>query len=176
MIFKIILLGDVKVGKSTIRLRYLGEGFRARYIATLGSDFSIKQVGTSQLQIWDLAGQSNFKPIIKNYYTGAHGIILVYDFNKEETMRNIPSWIDDFISAGNDIVPMVVIANKIDLRSDKNWGVDTEIAKKFVDDLSKHYGEPITYIETSALTGENISNAFDKLLIHLNDLIRQLDV
>ena len=76
-----------------------------------------------------------------------------------------------FISSGNNIVPMVVIGNKIDLRSNRNIDADTETVETYVQGLSQWYGEPMTYIETSALTGENIDAAFTKLIENINEKI-----
>ena len=65
--FKLILLGDPMVGKTSLRLRYMGEGFREQYLSTLGTDFSIQIYKNFRLQIWDLAGQENFKKVIRTY-------------------------------------------------------------------------------------------------------------
>ncbi len=165
---KVVIVGEAIVGKTTIRLRYLGKGFRKEYLSTLGADFAIKNYKNQQIQIWDLAGQVNFRAITKSYYVGTHGIIAVFDITRKDTLTVIPSWIEEFITIHGYLVPIMIIGNKIDLRGTTNTTVNTEEAIEFVNDLSEKYQQEINYIETSALTGQNIDNAFEKLVDQIN--------
>ncbi|OLS29051.1 MAG: GTPase KRas precursor [Candidatus Heimdallarchaeota archaeon LC_2] len=168
--FKVVIVGEAIVGKTTIRLRYLGKGFRKEYLSTLGADFAIKEYKNNQIQIWDLAGQVNFRAITKSYYVGTHGMIIVFDVTRRDTMEIITSWIDEFISSHGKLVPTVVIGNKIDLRRMLNEDVTTEEANDFVQKLTEKYQVQIEYIETSALTGQNIEDAFENLIDRIENL------
>lgn len=157
--FKIVTVGDVKVGKTTLRLRYIGEDFQEKYIPTIGVDFAIATYDNYILQIWDLAGQQTFSFIIETMYLGASGLIVVFDVTNRETMLNVPNWIDSFLTIERTSVPIVVFGNKIDLRNESS--IQRIEAEEFVTSLSKKYHVEISYVETSALTGENLRSAFE---------------
>ncbi|OLS19171.1 MAG: GTPase KRas precursor [Candidatus Heimdallarchaeota archaeon LC_2] len=157
--FKIIMVGDAMVGKTTLRLRYMGEGFREKYIPTIGVDFAIATYQNYILQIWDLAGQQTFNSMIEKMYLGATGIIVVFDVTNKKTMLNVPNWIDAFLTIERKAVPMVVFGNKVDLRDESS--IQKLEAEEYVNNLSKKYEVEVNYVETSALTGENIKSAFE---------------
>ncbi|MHA2098542.1 MAG: Rab family GTPase [Candidatus Kariarchaeaceae archaeon] len=162
-VYKIIIIGDPIVGKTTLRLRYIGEGFRKQYVATLGTDFALATYKEYIMQIWDLAGQDAFRNVIKTMFIGAEGVILVFDVTNRVSMENLSNWIDQFLEVEKTPVPMVVFGNKVDLRSEVA-SIQTDEASEFVYNLSKKYGIEIGYIETSALTGKNIKIAFEGLI------------
>lgn len=161
MTFGDVKVGDVKVGKTTLRLSYVGEGFRSTYIPTMGIDFAIATYQNYVLQIWDLAGQETFQSITKTMYLGADGIIVVFDVTNRESMLNVPNWIDGFLTIESKTVPIVVFGNKIDLRNEYTDSIQKTEAEEFVNSLSRKYEMEINYVETSALTGENIKTAFE---------------
>lgn len=163
-IFKIIILGDPKVGKTTLRLRYIGEGFRKEYISTLGADFAITTYGEYILQIWDLAGQDTFEILTKRFYKGAQGVIIVFDITNHESMNHLENWIDKFKENEGKLVPLVIFGNKIDLRDGTENSILHNEGRDHVKNLSKKFDTDINYIETSALTGENIDSAFGQLV------------
>ena len=85
-LYKILLLGDTQVGKSSFLMRYIDNTFQESYLSTVGLDFKVKNVqlddgNTYRVQIWDTAGQDRFHAITRNYFKNAHGIILIYDVN-----------------------------------------------------------------------------------------------
>ena len=171
---KFILLGDGGVGKSSIRRQYMGEGFRKSHLMTIGADFSNKiqiidnkfQVST---QIWDLAGQVQFKSVRKRFYLGASGVMLVYDITSRESFTNITNWfqelIDNSFNKNNaKKIPIIFIGNKIDLVEQREVSVDN--VKAYIQTLKRvpelsHI--PMYNIETSALDGTNIEEVFEKL-------------
>lgn len=168
--FKIVLLGETSVGKTTLCRRYMGEGFQENYLATLGAEFVIKEKDDVRLLIWDIGGHRNFMNIIESYLQGGQGLVLVYDIMRPDTLETISKWVDYFIKANDNIVPTILVANKIDLREPGDSSVNREIAQMHLDKLSKKYNQKFQYIETSALTGENIDKAFEKLIDELLDL------
>ncbi len=163
-VFKVVIMGDPMVGKTSLRLRYLGEGFRKQYISTIGADFAIATHKNYIIQLWDLAGQVSFENLTSRFHKGAEGLILVFDITRRLSMLNISNWIDKFLLTESEAVPMIVLGNKIDLRDDNEFYIQSKEAIKFVSDISERYETPIVYYETSALSGVNISSAFEGLV------------
>jgi Ras-related protein Rab-1A len=151
------------VGKTSLRQRFMGEGFKKQYLSTLGTDFSIQHYKNFRLQIWDLGGQDNFKRLIKSYIKGSKGIVLVFDVVKPDSLDNLESWLDLFIEVNDKLVPTVIVGNKIDLRHSEPEIVGINQALDYVKKLSEKYSISFRYIETSALTGVNINDAFESL-------------
>lgn len=163
-IFKIVLLGEPSVGKTSLCRRYMGQGFQENYLATLGAEFVIKELDDVQLLIWDIGGHKNFRNIFKAYLSGSQGLILVCDVMRPDTLANIDKWVDYYIEANNKIAPSILVTNKIDLRSEDGGALQETDARSRLDQLSKKYNQEFRYIETSAKTGENIEEAFENLI------------
>ena len=94
LLYKILLLGDSSVGKTCFLMRYSDNTFQEIHMSTIGLDYKLKNVQLDdgkivKIQIWDTAGQDRFRSITKNYYKGAHGIILIYDVTSRKTYENI---------------------------------------------------------------------------------------
>ena len=98
-IFKILLIGDSSVGKSSILLRFTDEVFEEQMSSTIGVDFRVKTVHiggkTVKLTIWDTAGQEAFLSITRSYYRGADGALLVYDISRRATFQNLTRWLGE---------------------------------------------------------------------------------
>ena len=92
-LIKLVLAGDGAVGKTTLRRRYLGEGFQSSYMMTIGADFAVKRVdiGGRQItfQIWDLAGQQSFKLVRGSFYSGAFAALLCFDLTNQVSFDNL---------------------------------------------------------------------------------------
>jgi len=93
---KLLMIGDSAVGKTSLLLRYANDTFSSTFITTIGIDFKIKTVHLSgkkvKLQIWDTAGQEQFRTITRSYFRGAQGIVLVYDITDRRTFNSVRSW------------------------------------------------------------------------------------
>lgn len=170
-VLKIVLIGDGGVGKTAIRERYLGRGFKAQYLLTIGADFAMRDDTISgesiRYQIWDLAGQQRFDAVREVYYKGSVGALLVYDVTRPDSYFNTPKWINElWTNNGRGRVPIVVVANKIDMRELSDDTVSPEQGRVFTDrltKLTKPEGFDCHYIETSAKTGVNIQASFSLL-------------
>ena len=158
--YKILLLGDSSVGKTCILTRYADNTFQEEHMATIGLDFKIKSVNLNgkivKVQIWDTAGQDRFKSITKNYYKGAHGIILIYDVTKRKTFDNLKNWIDTIKEEVSDKVSVILVGNKID--NIDNRVVTTQEGQGIANEYN------LQFYETSAKTGDNIDIAFNDLI------------
>jgi len=167
--FKVCLIGDGYVGKTSIRRKYIGEGFRSNYIPTLGVDFAQKitstKDGNTRLVIWDIAGQSQFQSLRKRYYEGCSGLILVYSVVDRESFDNASKWLVEAHGYMKKFPVLIIVANKIDLRAyyPKEDIISYEEGEEFTKMFSEKLNTPSIFIETSALTGVNIDEAFDRL-------------
>ena len=175
-VYKIALIGDGGVGKTSIRERYLGNGFKAQYLLTVGADFAMRDDNINgysvRYQIWDLAGQNRFDGVREAYYNGCVGGLLVYDITRPESFYNSPKWINElWTNNGRGRVPIVVVANKIDLSNIAENTISRNQGWSFTNNLSNltdSDGFHCHFIETSAKTGANIPQAF--ALLGLNVL------
>jgi len=154
--FKIVLLGDPSVGKSSLAKRFVDNMFRMDYIMTIGMDIRSKIVHVQdnkivKLVIWDLGGQSFFKDVRETYCKGANGAIIVFDLTRQETFMNLHEWLQTLWKTAGKL-PLAICANKFDLRS-----IRTISRERALDIVRFSSAE---YFETSAKTGENVAKAF----------------
>ena len=98
-LFKVLLIGNSSVGKSSLLLRFVDNQWNDLFVPTIGVDFKIRTMEIDnknvKLQIWDTAGQERFKNITASYYRGAHGIFVVYDISDNESFKNINNWMNE---------------------------------------------------------------------------------
>ena len=118
-LYKILLLGDSSVGKTCFLMRYTDNTFQEIHMSTIGLDYKLKNVQLDEgkivkIQIWDTAGQDRFRSITKNYYKGAHGIILIYDVTARKTFDNVKAWVEQIREEVSDKVSIILVGNKID--------------------------------------------------------------
>lgn len=155
-LFKLLLIGNSAVGKSSILLRFSDNIFNESFLPTIGVDFKIKtfelQGRTVKLQIWDTAGQERFKTITSSYYKGAHGIILVYDITDRQSFKDIENWLAEVEKYASENVVKLLVGNKCDLESARQ--VKYEDGKELANSLG------VKFIETSAKNSIHIEDAF----------------
>ena len=122
--FKVLLLGDAAVGKTSLIKRLITGKFLdktdSNYIATIGIDYKRKTIRIEEnkfvkLQIWDTAGQERFRGLAKNYYRGADAVVLVYDVTQARTFVDVPSWLEELetFSLDERKILQVIVANKV---------------------------------------------------------------
>ncbi|MHA2092053.1 MAG: Rab family GTPase [Candidatus Kariarchaeaceae archaeon] len=172
-VYKLTLLGDGGVGKTSLRHRYLGEGFKQNYMATIGADFAIKRLdeeGNNIVQIWDLAGQPRFSIVREGYYIGTKGAILVYDISRPETFYSIPNWIAELMDNLDDDEPppMALVGNKADLREEQTNFITVDQGEDYAKELGEWAELEIPHIETSAKTGLNVNKMFKIIVDNIN--------
>ena len=159
LMFKILLLGDSGVGKSSLLLRYTKNEFISDLRSTIGVEFALKYITIDnfqlKVQIWDTAGMERYRSITNAYYKGAKGVIVVYDICRQKSFENVDKWIDDFKSKADDDAVILLIGNKSDL--DEKREVSKEEAE------SKAQKNKFGFMETSAKDNNNVQKAFETL-------------
>ena len=160
MMFKVVLVGDSFVGKTNIMSKYLKNEFHEDSKATVGVEFGSKQFtieGHSvKAQIWDTAGQERYKAITSAYYKGAKGAFIVYDITRKNSFESVERWVSDIISVADKKITIILIGNKSDLEDQRQ--VTKEEAEEKATKLE------IAFMETSALSGDNLEKAFEKMM------------
>jgi len=157
-LFKLLIIGDSGVGKSSLLLRFADNTFSGNYITTIGVDFKIRTIEVDgdkvKLQIWDTAGQERFRTITSTYYRGTHGVIVVYDVTSGESFANVKRWLHE-IEQNCDVVNRILVGNKNDAPDRKV--VLTEDAQRFADQMG------IQLFETSAKENINVEEMFNAI-------------
>ena len=158
-LFKVLLIGNSSVGKSSLLLRFVDNQWNDLFVPTIGVDFKIRTMEIDnknvKLQIWDTAGQERFKNITASYYRGAHGIFVVYDISDMESFKNINNWLIEIEKNANKNVYKILVGNKCDLEDKRT--VSYQQGKE----LAETYG--MQFIETSAKSNTNVDEAFQLL-------------
>jgi len=161
-VFKIILVGDYGVGKSTSIHRFVENKFKANYVPTLGVQVTKKSLeinGNSiDLMIWDLAGQDRYAMVRQRFYTGTQGILMLYDVTRMSSLKNIKKWHAE-VSRFTKGLPIIFIGNKIDLVEKKE--VKTEDVNSFLEENNINVN---IKMKTSAKDGLNTEKAFHFLV------------
>ena len=156
-LFKVLLLGDSDVGKSSLILRYTDETFNSKLVNSIGVDFKMKKKEIDgkviKVQIWDTAGHERFRSITYSYYRGANAIIIVFDLSDKKSFVSITEWLKQIEKHAKENVFKFLVGNKSDLVEERK--VTYEEAKQYADE------HELPYIETSAKEGININELFD---------------
>jgi Ras-related protein Rab-1A len=154
--FKILLIGDLGVGKSCVILRYVEGDFPGNIMSSIGVDFKTKQIDLDdrliKLQIWDTAGHEKFRTITTSYYKSAHAIIILYDITQKASFDHIRNWITEIDKFGKQGVLKVIVGNKLDMENNR------KITKEAAENLALKYG--IKLWEVSAKDNTNIEEMF----------------
>jgi len=163
-VFKIVILGDSAVGKTSLINQYVEATFQEDYKPTLGANIIRKDViidhinAKVRLIMWDLAGQEKYNVIRSMYFQGCVGALLVYDITRNSTFESITlKWLKDFSKYVKKEGGYVVIGNKMDLKDQR--AVKPELGERLAKEIKAS-----TFIETSAKFNENVEAAFKKLI------------
>jgi Ras-related protein Rab-1A len=155
-LFKLVLIGDSGVGKSSLLLRFADDNFTDSFISTIGVDFRFRTIHvqdkTVKLQIWDTAGQERFRTITSAYYRGADGIIMVYDVTSSESFDHVEEWLSEVDRYANPNTSKLLVGNKADLIEEK------VVAESDAQAFAERIG--VSFLETSAKTATNVDTAF----------------
>ena len=161
--FKLVFIGNVAVGKSSIIKRYIKNTYDEDYICTIGTELSQKSLSIGEnnkinLFIWDTCGQERFRSVTKQYYRDAQAILLVFDLTDNKSFNDLSSWIDEAINFTNNKNCMFFLfGNKCD-ESEKR-----KVGKNEIKNFMKKYPKVKKYFEVSALKGDYIEIALEKI-------------
>ncbi|XP_058987341.1 ras-related protein Rab-6A-like [Musca domestica] len=162
--FKVIVLGERNVGKSTIITRFMYDNFDHVYKATVGIDFLIKAVSLDnssvRLQIWDTAGQERFRSLIPSYVRDSSAAIVVYDVNNRRSFQQISMWINELRTQLSMDVVIMLVGNKTDLTNERE--VETAEGQDKANELN------VMFMETSAKNSNDIKGLFQRMAMALN--------
>ena len=166
---KIILIGDCKVGKTSILQRLIDNKFNEKYETSLSLEYSNYTIKMNnfiiRMQIWDTPGQEKYESdsIISNYYKTADVAIFIYAINDLKSYNNINEYMKDFINENkeNDDIRKVLLGNKLDLENERK--VDIKIAKNFSKKNKFDYFYEITCKNNDSKKMNNIRNIFDSI-------------
>ncbi len=197
--FKFIILGDHQVGKTSIIRRFIEKRFQQDYRTTIGlnvlsHDFEVFG-NRINILLWDIGAQEYFKRFRKTYYNGTQAAFVVFDTTSRKSFENVKTWYNELMEfAQNKDLPIIIIGNKIDLKEQREVSFEegANLAKELSElatfsiksdltpfsDLSrfsKGTKTRISFIETSALTGENIHEAFTFLSYHFIQRFEELE-
>merc|ERR1711973_587890 len=161
--FKVVLLGEGCVGKSSIVLRYVEDKFNSSHLSTMQAAFMMKKLQINDtrvnLAIWDTAGQERFHALGPIYYRDAQGAVLVYDITDEDSFQKVKVWVKELRRMVGPEINLIIAGNKIDLERKRT--VNQEMAETFAASVNA------VHIQTSAKKNEGIDNLFETLTNHI---------
>jgi len=159
-LFKVVLIGDSGVGKSNLLSRFTRNEFSLETKTTIGVEFATRSIQCegkiTKAQIWDTAGQERYRAITSAYYRAAVGALLVYAINSRNSFRNIERWLAELRENADRNIVIMLVGNKSDLKHLRE--VSTEEATEFAQKNG------LLFMETSALDGDKVEDAFQQLI------------
>jgi len=157
--FKLVLLGESSVGKSSLVLRFVKGQFHEFQESTIGAAFLTQTVQiddtTVKFEIWDTAGQERYHSLAPMYYRGAQAAIVVYDISNKETFQKAQTWIKELQRQASPNIVIALAGNKLDLAAKRT--VTFEEAKAYADECG------LLFMETSAKTAANVMDIFTSI-------------
>ena len=155
-LFRVCLLGDAGVGKTSILTRFCDNSFKENYNNTIGVDFRVVTLKYKdiicKIHIWDTAGQERFRSMALNYINNSHGFIFIYDITNIESFNNVLNWINLALEKNNNSIANFLVGNKSDKESER------KVTQKEAENLAKE--KKLYFLETSAKTDNNVEKLF----------------
>jgi len=155
-LFKFIIIGDEAVGKTCLLLQFTDKRYRTSHQVTVGVEFGSKTVEVRgkkiKLQCWDTAGQDRFRSIVRSYYRGAAGALLVYDITRRESFEHVTNWLQEAQNSADPDLVLTLVGNKCDRSKDRQVAYDEGHI------FAQQNG--LSFVETSAVTGHMVDDAF----------------
>ncbi|KAN0065572.1 GTP-binding protein of the rab/ypt [Thecaphora frezii] len=159
--FKLVLLGESAVGKSSLVLRFVKDQFDDYRESTIGAAFLTQTVSldpqtTVKFEIWDTAGQERYKSLAPMYYRNANCAVVVYDITQQSSLDKAKAWIRELQRQADPNIIIALAGNKADLASTRR-AIPTEEAERYAAE------EGLLFLETSAKDSYNVSELFTKI-------------
>ena len=171
--YKIMVLGESKVGKTSLIKRYTKDQFGGVYLTTVGMDFQDKIIEIEdkkvRLQVWDTAGQERFRNVTKSYFQSSHGLLVVYDITDRESFDKINFWMENIKNNAPENAKLILVGNKCDLANERKVTIE--------DGENKARNYNIKFFESSAKDGTNVNELFFYLAneIYQDDKTKEKD-
>ena len=169
--FKIIIIGDSGVGKSSILKRAVKNTFEENYQATVGFEFLLLYFTVNdfkiKLQIWDTCGQEMYRSLVQGFYRNTSLAVLVYDISNKSSYEGLDVWLKDIRSRLNEEVPIFIVGNKSDKGNERK--ISTDEANDFSTNRRVQY-----FTECSAKTGNNVDIIFKEVAKYLYNIREEL--
>ncbi|KAI5098068.1 EF-hand calcium-binding domain-containing protein 4B, partial [Silurus meridionalis] len=164
-LFKVVLVGNSSVGKTSLLRRFCDDCFYPGSSATVGIDYSVKTliVDNSQvaLQMWDTAGQERYRSITKQFFRKADGVVVMYDITCKQTFTAVRSWLVSVQEGSGDDIPVMLLGNKTDLDGQR------EIQFRMGEKLARE--SRLIFFECSAFSGSNVTES----MVHLARILKE---
>jgi len=174
--YKLVILGDGGVGKTTLTQRYLTGVFDSGTEMTIGFDFYVKKLNIAQkfigLQIWDFAGEKRFRQLLRDVIWDAKGAVFMYDITRFTTFKNLNEWLDLYQKVNEEKeqnVPAILVGSKIDLEEYR------AVTREDGENMKRRW-DLLDFIECSSKTGQNVEEVFrkiTKIMMFLDGLIKE---
>lgn len=164
-IFKLLVIGYSKSGKSSITKRFLTDKFSSGYNSTIGMDINMKliHVGDTaiQLTVWDTGSDLAYNSLMPLYYKGSLGAVVTLDVTRKESLAETEMWIRE-IEKYNSHIPLAIAVNKVDLEEERI--ISSTDVNVLQEKIQFYWRKPIIMLETSAKTGFNVTELFTHLI------------
>ena len=162
-LFRVCLLGDAGVGKTSLLSRFCDNSFKEKYNNTIGVDFRLVTLKyndiISKIHIWDTAGQERFRSMTSNYLNNAHGFIFIYDITDKNTFNHVQNWIDLALEKNGKSITNFLVGNKCDNEGRR------KVSKEEGESLARD--KNLIFLETSAKNDNNVQKLFYYFLYKL---------
>jgi Ras-related protein Rab-5C len=162
---KLVLLGEMSAGKTSVVLRLVKNTFPDKVEPTIGAAFMVHKMQVEdrsvKLEIWDTAGQELYRSLAPMYYRGASAAVIVYDITKKDSFETMKRWVDELKVRAPQNIVLAIAGNKLDLESER--AVPTKLALEYLRQIEEGGGDRPIFCECSAKTGEGIGKLFSEV-------------
>ncbi|CAN9498741.1 unnamed protein product [Ophioblennius macclurei] len=164
-LFKIVLVGNSSVGKTSLLRRFCDGNFHSDTSATVGIDYSVKTISVDNsqvaLQLWDTAGQERYRSITKQFFRKADGVAVMYDITDEQSFTAVRQWLSSVKEGAGDDIPVMLLGNKTDKVYERQ--VERDLGERLAKDCQ------MTFYECSARSGHNVVES----MLHLARILKE---
>mmetsp|Transcript_15326 Transcript_15326/g.32447 ORF Transcript_15326/g.32447 Transcript_15326/m.32447 type:complete len:242 (+) Transcript_15326:235-960(+) len=167
-LFKLLMIGDAAVGKSSMLIRFTDDAFDEHIQSTIGVDFKVKHLELNnkriKLTVWDTAGQERFRTLTSSYYRGAQGVVMVYDVTRRDSFDNLEHWLKEvklYSPNNGEGVVKLLVGNKIDLPDSEDEGegsYERQVDRAEAEEWARNQG--MLFLEASAKTRTGVQESF----------------
>lgn len=164
-LFKLLMIGDAAVGKSSMLIRFTDDAFDEHIQSTIGVDFKVKHLELNnkriKLTVWDTAGQERFRTLTSSYYRGAQGVVMVYDVTRRDSFDNLEHWLKEvklYSPNNGEGVVKLLVGNKIDLPDSEDGEYERQVSRHEAEEWARNQG--MLFLEASAKTKTGVQESF----------------